>query len=311
MNEPATATTPADPPAPARLPARALLLLVLVVLMWGTSYPTMKAAALEIPIVSFRGWAAMIPALVMLALARAMGHSLSMPKGCWRGVALVGICTVTLTHALTTVSTLYMASGQTSLMLYTMPIWAALIAIPMLGERPTKGHWLGVVFGISGIVMLWSQTAGGGISLGVLIGVVSAVAWAFGTVAAKSVSGRMPPIVMNGWAFLIGAAPLCLFGLTELDQFQPVSQRALWSAVFIMVGANFLGFLAFFHIIRTVPAVVASLSVLAVPGVSFGVGVFLLDEVMTLMDVVAFVLIAGALTTVLPKPTLRRSKGAG
>ncbi|MDP6720550.1 MAG: hypothetical protein QGF59_17950, partial [Pirellulaceae bacterium] len=73
---------------------------------------------------------------------------------------------------------------------------------------------------------------------------------------------------------------------------------------------NFLGFLTFFYIIRMVPAVVASLSVVAVPGVSFGFGVILLNEVMTLMDGVAFALIAGALTTVLPKPSMRRRKAA-
>jgi drug/metabolite transporter (DMT)-like permease len=74
-----------------------------------------------------------------------------------------------------------------------------------------------------------------------------------------------------------------------------------------MFGANFLGFLTFFYIIGMVPAVVASLSVVAVPGVAFLLGMFILDEVMTIMDGIAFVLIAGALTTVLPKPLLNRN----
>jgi drug/metabolite transporter (DMT)-like permease len=306
MNESDPPATEAEPSAPSRLPASALLLLVLVIVMWGASYPTMKAAALEIPLVTFRGWSALIPALIMLALARAMGHTLRVPRACWLELALTGICTVTFTHTLTTMSTLYIASGQTSLMLYTMPIWVAIISIPVLGERPTRAHWLGVSLGVGGIVLLWSQTADGGFSIGVFLGLISAITWSIGTIAAKSVSGRLPSMVMTGWSFLIGALPLCLYGLTEIDQLGPVSPRALWSAVFLTFGANFLGFLAFFHIIRLVPAVVASLSILAVPGVSFAVGVFLVDEVMTLTDVVAFVLIAGALTTVLPKPSLKR-----
>ena len=306
MSESGPTPTETGTPVPSRLPASALLLLVLVVVMWGASYPTMKAAALEIPLVTFRGWSALIPALIMLALARATGHPLRVPQECWLGLALTGICIVTLVHTLTTLSTLYIASGQTSLMLYTMPIWAAIIGIPVLGERPTRAHWLGVLLGVSGIVLLWSQTADGGFSIGVLLGLISAIVWSIGTIAAKSVSNRLPSIVMTGWSFLIGSLPLCLYGLTEIGQLEPISHRALWSALFITFGANFLGFLAFFHIIRLVPAVVASLSILAVPGVAFAVGVVLVDEVMTLTDVVAFVLIAGALTTVLPKPSLKR-----
>ena len=293
-------------PAPTRLPVRALLLLVLVVLVWGASYPTMKAAALEIPIFTFRGWAALLPGLIMLIMARAAGHSISVPHGCRRGVILVAVFTVTLMHFLSTLSTMYMASGQTSLMLYTMPIWAFIIGIPVLGEKPTRAHWLGVVMGVGGIVLLWRQTAGGGLSPGVLIGLVSAISWGCGTIAVKSVAGRVPLLVMTGWTFLIGATPLCLLGLPELGQLGPVSPRALWSAIFVMLGANLVGFLAFFHIIKMVPATVASLSVLAVPGVAFGFGALLLDEAMTVMDVVAFGLIAGALTTVLPKPSMKR-----
>ncbi len=307
MSEPTSPATTPQQAAPTRLPARALLLLIMVVILWGGSYPTMKAAALEMPIIFFRGWAAFLPAVVMLTIARAIGHSLRVPRQCWMGVAISGFCTVTLTHTLTNVSTLYMASGQTSLMLYTMPIWAAIISIPVLGERPTRLHWLGVALGFGGIVLLWSQTAQDGVSFGVLIGVVSAIAWACGTIAVKSVSRHLPALVLTGWSFAIGALPLCFYGFTEIDQLGPVSDRALWSALYIMFGANFLGFLTFFYIIGMVPAVVASLSVVAVPGVAFVLGVFILDEIMTAMDGVAFALIAGALATVLPKPSIKRN----
>ena len=269
----------------------------------------MKAAALEIPIFTFRGWAGLVPGLVLLALARANGHSLYVPREYRMGVALTGFFTVTLTHALTNFSTLFIAAGQTSIMIYTMPIWAFIIGIPVLEEQPTRGHWIGLVLGICGMILLWVQTAGEGVSPGVLIGLGAAIAWACGTIAAKSASGHVPPIVLTGWMFVIGGIPLCLMGLTELDQLGPVSSRALLCALFVAFGCNLAGFLGFF-IIKQVPAIVASLSVLAVPGVAFGVGAFLLDEVMTPLDAVAFALIAGALTTVLPKPSMKSANSA-
>ena len=263
----------------------------------------MKIAALEMPLFTFRGWSAVVPGLILLVMARLSGDRLSVPIESRLPLAVAAFCTVTITHLLTTVSTLYMASGQTSIMLYTMPVWAFLIGIPVLGERPTWGHWVGVLLGLGGVILLWLQTAGGGVSLGVLIGVIASISWAAGTIAAKRAVGGMAPIVLTGWIFTIGGVPLCLVGLGEIDQFRPVSAAAAWSAVFVAMGTNFIGFLAFYHIVRLVPATVASLSVLAVPGVAFASGFLLLDEAMTVTDVVAFGLIAAALTTVLPKPS--------
>ncbi len=293
-------------PAPARLSPRALVLLAFVVLLWGASYPAMKAAAFEIPVLTFRGWAGVAPGLVLLAFARAAGHPLRVPREHRLGVVLTGVFTVTLTHALTNFSTLHIAAGQTAVVLYTMPLWAFVVAIPVLGERPARGHWTGLALGTGGIVLLWMQTAGGGVSPGVLIGLAAAVAWACGTVAAKSVSGGVPPPVLTGWMLTIGGMPLCLMGLTEIGRLGPVSSGALLSALFVAFGCNLIGFLAFFALIRQVPAVVASLSVLAVPGVAFAGGLVLLGEAMTALDALAFALLAGALVTVLPRPAARR-----
>ena len=309
MNRSTSPAAEARQPTPSRLSARALILLIFIVLLWGASYPTMKAAALEIPIFTFRGLAGVAPGLVLLALARANGHSLHVPREYRLGVVLTGFFTVTLTHALTNFSTLYIAAGQTSIMIYTMPLWAFIIGIPVLGERPTRGHWIGLVLGIGGMVLLWIQTAGGGVSLGVLIGLAAAVSWACGTIAAKSASGHVPPLVLTGWMFVIGGIPLCLMGLTEIDRFGPVSSTALLSALFVAFGCNLIGFLGFFVLIKQVPAIVASLSVLAVPGVAFAGGLVMLGEAMTALDALAFALLVGALATVMPKPTMKRRTG--
>ncbi len=297
--------------APTRLSARALVLLAFIVLLWGASYPTMKAAALEIPVLTFRGWAAVAPGLVLLAFARASGHPLRVPRAHRLGVVLTGFFTVTLTHALTNFSTLHIAAGQTSIMIYTMPLWAFIIGIPALGERPTRGHWAGLALGTGGMALLWLQTAGGGISPGVLIGLAAAVSWACGTIAAKSVSGHVPPLVLTGWMFVTGGIPLCLMGLAEIGRIGPVSPVALLSALFVAFGCNLVGFLGFFVLIRQVPAIVASLSVVAVPGVAFAGGLIMLGEAMTALDALAFALLAGALVTVLPRPAMKRRARSG
>ena len=110
---------------------------------------------------------------------------------------------------------------------------------------------------------------------------------------------------MTGWQFMIGGVPLCLLALFELDDLGPVSMKAVGAAVFVMVLPLIYGYWAFFRIIDMVPANVASLSVVAVPGVALLLGPLLVDEPITAIDFVAFALIAGALVTVLPLPSLQ------
>ena len=286
-----------------RLPVGAALLLAGLTLVWGGTFPAMKIAASEIPVLTFRGAIAVGAGLALLAVARFAGHSLRVPAGNRRGVILAGLYNVFGGHVMATLSTQLISSGQTALIMYTMPIWTFLIGIPVLRERPPRALWIGLALGIAGIALIGVQHSGDSwISPGILLALVGASAWACGTIVNKSVAWRMPLSVMTGWQFLIGGVPMCMFALLELDQLAPVSARALTAAAFMMVLALAWGHWAFFRIIDMVPASVAALSVLAVPGVALLLGPVLVDESITWIDAAAFALIAGALTTVLPLP---------
>lgn len=296
----------ASNPQSARLPFKAVLLLVGLTLVWGATYPVMKIAAAEIPILTFRGLIAIGAGIVMLTAAKLAGHSLRIPRENRKGLFIASTYNTFGGHVMATVSTQLISAGQTALIMYTMPIWAFLIGIPILGERPSRTLWLGLGLGILGIALIAAQnTSANWISPGILAALVGAMAWSVGTVTNKSVTWKMPMSVMTGWQFMIGGVPLCLLALFELDDLGPVSMKAVGAAVFVMVLPLIYGYWAFFRIIDMVPANVASLSVVAVPGVALLLGPLLVDEPITAIDFVAFALIAGALVTVLPLPSLQ------
>ena len=293
---------------PARLPLKAVMLLVGVTLVWGATYPMMKIAAAEIPILTFRGLIAIGAGVVMLTTARLVGQPLRIPRENRKGLFISSLYNTFGGHVLATISTQLISAGQTALIMYTMPIWAFLIGIPILGERPSRTLWLGLALGVLGIGLIATQnTSASWLSPGILIALVAAMSWAAGTVTAKSVAWKMPMSVMTGWQFMIGSVPLCLLALFELDELSPVSIEAIGAAMFVMVLPMIYGYWAFFRIIEMVPASVASLSIVAVPGVSLLLGPVLVDEPITIIDFFAFALIAGALLTVLPLPRLRQS----
>ena len=52
-----------------------------------------------------------------------------------------------------------MASGRAAIIAFTMPLWATLLAVPVLGERITKAKAAGLVLGLAGLCFLLAGDA--------------------------------------------------------------------------------------------------------------------------------------------------------
>jgi drug/metabolite transporter (DMT)-like permease len=79
-----SATLPPAPPPPGTAPAiptRAVALLVVLTLVWGTNWPLFPLAVREVSVWSFRAVAVLVAGLTLLAYARARGQSLAMALG--------------------------------------------------------------------------------------------------------------------------------------------------------------------------------------------------------------------------------------
>ena len=91
-----------------------------------------------------------------------------------------------------TLAMLWLSVTEGALLVYTMPIWATLLAWPMLGLRPTLRSVTALVLGLSGVGVL---LAGPGLALGaeklpgVGLALGAAVLFAFGTVGGLMLGG--------------------------------------------------------------------------------------------------------------------------
>ena len=66
-----------------QIPPRALVLLVVLTLVWGTNWPLFAYAVREISVWTFRAGAVLLAGLSLLAVARARGQSLRIPREYW------------------------------------------------------------------------------------------------------------------------------------------------------------------------------------------------------------------------------------
>ena len=117
---------------------RARLMLVLLCLVWGTSWPLMRIALDEIPPLSMRTSSAALGALTLYLICVVPRRSLRMRTAkAWAHIVIASLLNIVGFNLLSAFAQLAAATSRVAILAYTMPIWSVLLAWTFLGERPT------------------------------------------------------------------------------------------------------------------------------------------------------------------------------
>lgn len=132
---------------------------VLLAALWGSSFLFMRLGAAEfgpLPTAGLRvGMATVF--LMPLMLARGHGPALRQHMG---PVLLAGVINSAIPFALFSYAVLHIATGLTSVLNATVPLFGALVAWLWLGDRPGATRWLGTVIGFLGVALLaWDEAS--------------------------------------------------------------------------------------------------------------------------------------------------------
>jgi len=246
-----------------------LLLLLLAVAGWGSNWPPMKLLVQELPVLTARAWPGLTGALVLAATVRAAGVPLGVPRGLWPRLWLASLLNVSAWMGLASFSLLWLDAGEACVVCYTMPVWAALLAWPVLGERPTPRRILALACGLAGVFVI---VAGRGIDIGLakLPGVgfalASAVLFALGTVLTKRRPLAMPPAAGVAWQMLLGMLPLVVATLVfDRPELGALSLQGWGFMAYQALVPFCLCYLAWFAALRHLPASVATTGTLIAP----------------------------------------------
>src|ERR1700759_5610105 len=202
-------------PAPARLSAAGLMFLAITSVGWGFNWPVTKFLIGQIPPLTLRGLSGVVGALLLAALAVLRRQSLYVPREIWPRLLLAACLNVTLWMVVMGLALVYLPASEAALIAYTMPVWASLIAWPVLGERPTLLRTLALVMAFAGLA---SIMGGNGIAAseaklpGILMALSGSVGFAVGTVVSKRRPIHLPPIPGAAWQVGLGCLPGALVG---------------------------------------------------------------------------------------------------
>ena len=277
-------------------------MLVALGFCWGLTWPAMRISLDEIPPLSMRVVTLGIGAGLLFLVGWLQGRSFALRNlKHLVHLSVAGILNVLSFSLLSVIAMMFAATGRVAMLAYTMPIWAALFARLVLGERFTRSRVIALLLCAAGMGILIWPLAQQSAMIGLLIAISIAVSWAAGTVYVKWARLTGDPMVNAGWqvfvAFVVVTALLPFFeGSLHLSQAHtPAILALIWSG---LMGSG-LAYLLWFGIIGRVPAMTASLGVLSAPVIGVVSTAFMLGEWPTGADIVAYVLIFAASVCVL------------
>ncbi|PIT00452.1 multidrug DMT transporter permease [Bradyrhizobium nitroreducens] len=255
-------------PRPRIAPA-GLMFLAITSIGWGFNWPVTKFLIGELPPLTLRGVTGVLGAILLALLALVRRQSLRVEPGIWPRLLTAAVLNVTGWMVLMGLALLWLPASEAALIAYTMPVWASIIAWPVLGERPTVLRTLGLVMAFVGLA---SIMGGNGIAAsveklpGIIMALAGALGFAVGTVFSKKYPIKLPPITAAAWQIGIGCLPISIIGLlVETSHWDKVTPVGWWLLVYSTVVQFCIAYVSWFAALARLPASVAAIGTMAVP----------------------------------------------
>ncbi len=249
---------------------------------WGLNWPATKFLLTECPPLSARGVSGIAASLALTGLALSRGEVMMVPRHLWRPLGCAALLNVSAWMGLTTSSLLWLNAGEAAMLAYTMPVWAALLAWPVLGEQPTPKRVTALLLGIGGIAVLVGANGfrmEAGKLPGVALALVAAMLFALGTVLTKRRPLGLAPAALTAWQVGLGSIPLLAAGLSfehaEFLTLPLIGWAALAYTAAISLGVCYL---TWFAALRRLDANTATLGTLLTPIIGVGASAIALGE---------------------------------
>ncbi|QDZ12066.1 EamA family transporter [Devosia ginsengisoli] len=275
------------------MPLRDIALALGVVLIWGVNFVAIKWGVDEISpflLTALRYLGCALPAIFFIRKPQ-VGWGLLVAYGMTVGVLQFGF--------LFTAIGLGMPAGLASLVMQMQVFLTMVLAMLLLGERPTALQLGGAAIALVGLGTIAAEHIGGAVLVPLLLTLVAAGFWAISNILTKQ-AGKVDMLGFVVWGSLVPPLPMLALSLLfegpqSVAALLSISPQAIFSVLFIAYGSTLIGYGAWAVLLgRHRASVIAPFSLL-VPVVGFAAAFVFLGEQVSLLEVAGSLLIFAGL----------------
>lgn len=217
---------------------RSDLALVGVAVIWGVNIPLMKTGLEEVDIYVFNAVRLAVSAatLALFAILERRRGIRPSPQLTFRQIVVFAVIIAAVYQLVFLLGVAYTTSGNTALIIATVPMWTALLARLFLNERLRRLAWMGLVIALVGTVIVALQkgdvTAGREHLLGNVFVLGAALLWASGTVYSRPLLRMISPLQLSAVSAVLALPLHVLFAWGRYETSLPaLTSPGLWGII--------------------------------------------------------------------------------
>lgn len=281
-------------------PMTAYAALAAVCLLWGTTFLALRIGVMDVPPFLFTILRQGIAGIVLTLFLLIFGGIQWPSKQTLIEQALGGFFLVSIGNGLVAYAEVHVPSSIAAIICSMMPVWVILINLLIASdERPTFPIVLGLMIGLSGIILIFgenlSEFTNPAYAAGILIIFLANTGWAYGSIRMKRKNQKSNALLNAGLQMLFGGILLIPASLV-FDNYTNMhwTSEATYSLIYLIVFGSIVAYGCYSYAVKKLPMTIVSLYAYINPIVAMILGALILNEKFNLrMGVAMLVTVAG------------------
>jgi drug/metabolite transporter (DMT)-like permease len=279
------------------LDLKTMLALGTTIVLWAAAFVGIRAALPAYPPAQLALLRFLIASVALAIYALAIRMPLPRLRDLPRIVA-AGLLGITLYNLALNSGQQTVSAGTASILIQTSPIWTALVASAVLGERLKWLGWAGIAVSFSGTALIVLRDGMVGLSSGAGLILVASLLLCLFTVLQKPLLARYRPVELTTYVIWIGTLGLLPFAGSLPAQIIAAPWSATGAVIFLGLGPAALAYITWAVALSRLPASRASAFLFFVPVTASLLAWVLLGEQLTLQMFLGGLLVIGGVVVV-------------
>lgn len=261
---------------------------LILALSWGYSWPLMKIGLMHMEPFTFTFLRFVIGGITLLLFLMLFQKDtpLRISRHQWKHIAIFGFIQTFAVFGLITYAMLFIDSGKTSIILYTMPIWTSVLSALFLKEHLSMKNIIGLLFGVIGLGLIigadiYQDSTSNGI-FGIILILIASLLWSVANIYFRYFRlhfSNQPQLPITAYQMLLGSIGLGICALVfERSASIAWNVESFYALLFTGVIASALCFSLWYYLLRNISTITAAISTLLVPVFAVLFGYFILEE---------------------------------